>query len=129
MLTTQASHFLPYVKALAEGRTVQARRKGDNAWFAVNDRIGEWFTDVDFSRYEFRIAEPPKLRPWKQDEIPLGAWIRHVDSPAVVRVIIEVCSDGSFFSGRGCYSIHNSLVAWEHSIDQGKTWHPCGVLE
>jgi hypothetical protein len=79
-----------------------------------------------------RIKPEPKLRPWKPEEVPVGAlykWNGHVS------VILAVCDNalkfvdhegdinGNFLD-RGCISKKS-----EHSLDGGKTWLPCGVLE
>ena len=69
---------------------------------------------------EYRIKPTATLRPWTADEVPLGAWMRFKATPSE-RAIIT------------CVTLTLSLKKWledrEHSIDCGKTWLPCGVME
>lgn len=82
----------------------------------------------------FLLVEP-KLRPWKPEEVPVGALIRRPSSLCDVgehaamliverdkhRVYAANCKQGSTFAQ--CLDDH------EHSLDHGKTWLPCGVEE
>jgi hypothetical protein len=68
---------------------------------------------------QYRIKPTATLRPWTADEVPLGAQMRRKTDRH--RFLIgSVANDGS----RNEWLEHN-----EHSIDGGKTWHPCGVME
>lgn len=76
------------------------------------------------------IAEwhEPKLRPWRVEEVPLGAQIRC--KGAVIRhVIVGMCGDGIEAGRAFSAGVDWALVYCEHSLDGGKTWHPCGVEE
>lgn len=102
-----------------------------------------WGGDGHFTRgYEsyydlINIPEPPKLRPWKPEEVPVGALIR--GSRYGVRVILGCGSDTDcefkyvlYIGGNGKIagdSLEGCLRYREHSTDFGKTWRPCGVLE
>lgn len=60
----------------------------------------------------------PKLRPWKAEEVPLGAWQKHKGDDPHKWLIA---------TSQGLYD--DWLANCLHSIDQGKTWLPCGVKE
>ena len=69
---------------------------------------------------EYRIKSTSTLRPWTADEVPLGAWMRFK----------KVIDDRSILAWT---STQRDRDMWlderEHSIDGGKTWLPCGVVE
>ena len=76
----------------------------------------------DFDNCYYRRKPAAKLRPWTADEVPLGAWMRAKDSPHVGRriMICGTCEE---------HTRSTWLSTNEHSIDGGKTWLPCGVVE
>lgn len=87
-------------------------------------------------KYRFRIApEPPakKWRPWTLEEVPIGALIRwKSDSNKGVRSLIVSAHEtpgGAVWICSGQKTIWNAeeAVKLEYSIDNGKTWLPCGV--
>lgn len=77
----------------------------------------------------------PKLRPWKMEEVPLGAWVRNKVSKTYKSIIIAVTEcDCIVVAANGAASLYNQtseemLNFREHSTDNGKTWLPCGVIE
>lgn len=74
----------------------------------------------NLEHYDYRIKPTAKLRPWTADEVPLGAWMRFKRNPQD-RVLL------------GWVSVQSDRDLWlderEYSIDGGKTWLPCGVME
>lgn len=82
----------------------------------------------------YRIRTKPTLRPWKPEEVPVGALYRR-KSQAWTAVLlpyyegivwmIKLESGGKV---EGDYP-STCLEAGEHSTDGGKTWKPCGVEE
>ena len=80
--------------------------------------------------YNYRIAPAPKLRPWTTAEVPLLALIRSKNpSMKTDRGVIFGISGGVIKSGNGANTPAETLERFEHSIDGGKTWLPCGVME
>ncbi len=84
----------------------------------------------------FDLVEPwtePKLRPWKAEEVPVGAILRNVGARDPYKwMIVAVCSDGITTCGGNEVLTRDAkffLGKCEHSIDGGRTWLPCGVLE
>ncbi len=129
--------------AWAQGKRVEARPsfRDGGPWDTISP-VGHkdssrWpasiLNDEDVA-YKFRLApEPPakKWRPWTPEEVPLDAWFKAengigfklsyadlwtvIDSPTVAN------ANGSHMD------LGSILKLWKHSIDNGKTWLPCGV--
>jgi len=132
MTRERAKEWLPLMVAYANGKQIQYRplSNPDHEWRDTETPQWSEFT-------EYRIKPEPKLRPWKREEVPVGALIR--SNTALVgcqypRVILGVTSRGTVqFPGddnvirsddlQECFDLR------EHSIDGGKTWLPCGVME
>jgi len=82
----------------------------------ADDPYWNWVNDIS----TYRIKPTATLRPWTADEVPLGAWMRKKEDVTHRWVIIETGNEPwrqSWFEDS------------EHSIDGGKTWLPCGVME
>ena len=101
----------------ADGVEVQyapKQGKGSRFWTSTDNPLWNW------EHYEYRIKPAAKLRPWTADEVPLGAWMRFK----------KVIDDRSILAWT---STQRDRDMWmderEHSIDGGKTWLPCGVVE
>ncbi len=79
----------------------------------------------------YRIRPKPTLRPWKPEEVPVGAVIRLRNRETVHSWMIV-----GFSSETNCIAIGQAgerdirdLAQYEHSLDGGKTWSACGVEE
>jgi hypothetical protein len=68
----------------------------------------------------YRIKPTPVFRPWTADEVPLGAWVVE-EANREIRWLITNVHDLEFRS--------DLLKLYKHSIDGGKTWLLCGVVE
>lgn len=120
MTREQAREAAAVMLGWADGKSLQYRRRDQSKWHDIEpDCIGitlSW----DWDEFEYRIKPEPKLRPWTEDEVPLGAWMRFKRNTQD-RVLI------------GWVSVQADRDLWlherEHSIDGGKTWLPCGVEE
>jgi len=69
-------------------------------------------------------------RPWKSSsEVPFGALTRRRGGDGVsVTIIVGTTNTLSILTGQsGSHSAKFYLEYGEYSIDQGKTWQPCGV--
>lgn len=79
----------------------------------------------------YRRKPTPKLRPWKPEEVPMPCVLRN-KTTGIKYTVLSVID-------RGLYTINNGKVVityfcdlvsnTEHSLDNGKTWLPCGVME
>jgi hypothetical protein len=87
----------------------------------------------------FRSRPPePKLRPWRPEEVPVGALIKmfDIDIPTLI-LGYGVCKDSD--NTKYVQYVHNGYISGDgldfcmqhrkYSTDQGKTWKPCGVME
>ncbi len=81
---------------------------------------------------EIRIKPEPTLRPWKPEEVPVGAVVKSGNN----RWLITAVWNGKLFMN-GCDlhdderspSLQTLTMGYEHSLDHGITWQPCGILE
>lgn len=88
--------------------------------------------DEDRVRYKFRLApEPPakKWRPWTEDEVPVGVKFREngctgwFTATCAGNGEIETLIEGVDEQ----VSLKELFDNHVHSLDNGKTWLPCGV--
>lgn len=70
----------------------------------------------------------PKLRPFRLDEVPLGTWLTMEGKPGryLITGAREVDLVAAFL---GFIGYEHALNNCKHSLDNGKTWLPCGVKE
>lgn len=129
MKKERAKEMLPILQAFSEGKVVQFYKF--DAWCDVSTEADCYF---DSPAIKWRIKPEPKLRPWKPEEVPVGAQVRYKTWPVGNRVLLtEVINNNvympSLSNDRCPFTIHSLFTDshWEHSLDQGKTWHPCGV--
>lgn len=118
--------LLPIITAFVEGDIIQM--KCGNDWI---DKGSDLLFDCPPHTYRIKPAEP-KYRPWKPEEVPVGALVRKTMYPNIHKVILESLQDKVFIINCGNLthlSLQEGNEQWEYSIDQGKTWLPCGVLE
>lgn len=128
----EAKDFWPLIKAWSEGKTLQVFTDLGWADFINGDTAA-------FNREpsDYRIKPEPKLRAWKPEEVPVGALIRNKQRTYVA--VITEATGHSFYAGTDReFALDDSakITGWradffnqEHSLDGGKTWHPCGVME
>lgn len=69
---------------------------------------------------EYRIKPTVNLRPWTADEVPLGMQARNREYPKTRWLIDRTSSEENR---------KDWCEKYEHSIDGGKTWLQCGVME
>ncbi len=124
------------MEAFESGEEIQIRNLppfADRGWDDLGDVdniIWNWL------QLDYRIKPKPTLRPWKPEEVPVGALIR--GSHHGVRVILgygKTDNSSNFYvlywghcemTGDG---LEKCFKHREHSLDNGRTWRPCGVLE
>ncbi len=132
MTPQQAKELLPIITAFAEGKTIEFKsHKG--IW---SDCIR---CELDFSNLPecYRIKPEPKLRPWKPEEVPVGAVVASCPSRSNRYVITAVWKGEVHLNGspHACDDEKspniNTIVGpvYHYTTDFGKTWLPCGVVE
>jgi len=120
-----------WVKAKQEGKVVEFRfRDEPDDWTAVHYLFEGNDHNYLNKTYEFRIKPEPKYRPWKPEEVPVGAPVRHKNKSSSTWLIECAGMSGDIFiSVIGSITNQDQLNRFEHSLDHGLTWKPCGVLE
>ena len=112
MTREQTIEAIRIMQAYVDGKEVEVRYAGK--WQTTN--IPSWAWTDTF----YRIKPTATLRPWTADEVPLGAWIRYK----------RALHDRSILAWTSNQADRDMwLDEREHSIDGGKTWLPCGVVE
>ena len=77
----------------------------------------------------YRIRPKPTLRPWKPEEVPLGAQVRYAGNTHPIRMLI-LCNLGENLLGQGKrWTVVDLFGSMEHSLDGGRTWKPCATEE
>ena len=119
--------LLPVIKAFADGKDIEYEYPED-CWVKVTNP----FFDTNLN---WRVApEPPtkKLREWMPEEVPIDAWYAPMEALHKMHKIkfIYISNDIRYFRFEGIdYNAYDLMNSWLHSLNQGKTWLPCGVEE
>jgi hypothetical protein len=108
----QTKEAIRIMQAFVDGKELQSMY--DGKWASVTTPRWNWDDTL------YRIKPTPVLRPWTSHEVPLGAQMRDV-SKQDYRCLIHTSGNND--------TRKDWLVGYEHSIDGGKTWLPCGVME
>ena len=118
---------LPAIQAFTECKTIQVSdRKGIPNW---TDFDGE-FPDFGNVNWQWRVKPTPTLRPWKPEEVPVGASVRNKSTRSRYLITDWNCAAPFVIKVSGIdYTFKVMLDNYEHSLDHGKTWLPCGVVE
>lgn len=130
MTPEQAKRILPFVQAVAEGKTIQRWRRMS----PPDDSMNEGWSDLSKSESErlflsdtYRIRAAPKFRRWTEEEVPLGALIRIKDDP-IPRMIVGV-KNGTLYLGDGSkYLIEDACAErcmWKYTYIT--SWSYCCV--
>jgi len=140
MLLSQAKQYLPLIQAAAEGKTLQYITIVDT-WYNCPPNVSLDFlhacTAAGTKMHNIRIKPPaPTLRPWKPEEVPVGALLRFSKDDKGWNYLILSCSSTTLvfvkmvpaFETVTFEDLVNNPYA-QHSLDHGKTWLPCGVME
>ena len=114
-----------YRQAMENGNDASIENVSEGGGWERKSHSGFWIREI------YRRKPKPTLRPWKPEEVPVGALVRLEAHPNAKMLITEVRTYPSRFTmvfGSLEWSPEN-LPGWEHSLDHGKTWLPCGVVE
>ena len=131
MKLSEAAKYLPFVQAAAEGKTIQYKNTAE-VWLDCDmENILSFDNPPEF----YRIKPAPKFRAWNKNDVQVGALIKKTD---FTPQIILGCDDmgvqliwGFNMDGiNGKIHYHKLLDSgYSHSLDNGKTWLPCGIQE
>lgn len=125
MTKEQWKERLPLIQAFVRGKEIEGKTS-EGLWTDMRDNI-----EFDSLIINYRIKPQPTLRPWKPEEVPVGAAFKSDDS-RLPTAWIDTTPIGLVL---GLY-LHSKEVSylslaehWKHSLDHGKTWLPCGVVK
>jgi hypothetical protein len=107
--------MLPIIQAFVDGKTLKVGG-------AITNRA-----DFTGSPNSYAIVEPPKLRPWRQEEFQLDAWFRFTGNKGLWLKALSINEEAAMFLPGQERTYVELLRCFEHSIDGGKTWLRCGV--
>lgn len=136
MTKEQAKAYLPFIQAVADGKVVQWKSRLTGQWSDCDNHYSVTGSPPE----ELRIKPTSQLRPWKPEEVPVGALLKTKHKDYLNCVILGVFQNKVVLNTNppsGSYYI-NDLLTYHgghngdsvlHSIDNGKTWKPCGVVE
>lgn len=114
---------------------IQAHKAGKQIQIDYANKPSGWNDMVlapewNFRDMKYRAKPEPKLKPWKPEEVPVGALIQFRGS---ISVILAVYGQKLWFINQGeltwNYVDAGIFYASKYSTDGGKTWKPCGVEE
>lgn len=112
------------LKAWADGKEILVN--GESQIDCLNLNYG-------YSPEMYAIKPEPKLRPWRPEEVPVGALIRDRKNDDCFRTIISAVTINEEIKHandtEAAWTPTEELEEWLHSTDGGKTWQPCGVQE
>lgn len=131
MKQNEAAAFLPLIKAWADGKTLQYDASGNGIHWRDMPPENNWTFDT---QKHYRVKPEPRLRPWRSEEVPVGAQItdRYGKHPKVRWLILNVgCRDVGIANACEITNekFESLLESFHYSTDNGKTWSPCGVEE
>jgi len=136
MKPLRAKELLPIITAFAEGKTIQYRYPGDSHYTELAE-LGDLIHSYDLDVNNYRIKPTPTLRPWRPEEVPVGAIVRDpkYNSVWLITALWEQhkgSGDYRVFLNGGNYEGHKLEYFTDdkmlYSPDHGKTWLPCGVV-
>jgi hypothetical protein len=109
----QTKEAIKVMQAFVDGKELISMR---TPTATADDPYWNWGNDTKM----YHIKPTPTLRPWTADEVPLGMQARNREYPKTRWLIDRTSSEENR---------KDWCEKYEHSIDGGKTWHPCGVME
>ena len=107
---------------------------GSDQWYPIiGFDINNWLTLVR-KNHQVRIKPEFRLRPWKPEEVVVGALIHWRNSTEHTYLIVSNYADEGRAGvikrdGIKTYDYRTLANYCDYSIDGGKTWNKCGVQE
>lgn len=117
------------IEAFKDNKPIQVAA-ADKEPLKWEDFLGE-NPDFTSSQWRWRIKPTPTLRPWRPEEVPVGICISVVDCKSAMQIVENMGVNGVNVVRFGKIE-RMSLVElkdFNYSLDYGKTWLPCGVVE
>lgn len=125
MTREQAAKLAPIITAYAEGKSVELLDPHTNKWV---DCINPDFYFVN----TYRIKPQKTYRHWVLEEAPFPCVLRE-KGDTLKFIPISVGTVGYYIHNGllnlGVITFKEALKKFEYSIDNSKTWLPCGISE
>lgn len=115
MTREKTKEAIRVMQAYVDGKEVESVNRRGIVWMRAPEPCWDWLN------CDYQIKPTPVLRPWTADEVPLGAQVRSKSYHPDHRSLITTSGNPMHREGL--------LNGYEHSLDGGKTWKPCGVEE
>ena len=98
-------------------------------WYDVEDKtLCKWNYE-----YKYRVKQEEKkskLIPFTRETIPLRAIFRgRIDENFPWNALVSTKKNNVVFMGTGDITYEVLAQNWVYSLDDGKTWNPCGTIE
>ena len=120
------------MQAYADGKRIEWNWKSDrhNNYAITTKPLWNW-DEVNYRIHPHDLNPKPekKWRPWKPEEVPVGAIARPLADTTSCYLIGAVNIGGIGLGFLNAESSEFVFTNYEHSLDGGKTWNKCGVLE
>ena len=124
-----------YVPTIMNSFPILAQVKGDRG--ITSYTIQGNYTDLHEHPRDLLLVAETKLRPWKPEEIPVGALLRPLPiNPVNWDMFLITARSSILAKGYIIYGTRSEYIdverligQFEHSTDNGETWKPCGVEE
>lgn len=114
--------------AMNRGEIIQTRTKNEG-W--KDESYLDWNCPIECYRIKPTIAY---YRPWKVEEIPIGCIVRskkradEFNEFMLVEMVVGRTETNVYIGHGNSLKLIELFDRYEHSIDNGKTWLPCGIL-
>ena len=124
MTKEEAKQWIPKLQAYVDGKVIEFRHS-IHGWLPVDE------CEFIHEPSSYRIKPEPKPRPWRPEEVPVGALARTKgsDQRFIIHGVNVSSGERQVFIGLTTFSLDHCFHHEEHSLDHGKTWLPCGVEE
>lgn len=117
MTRERAKELLPVIQAFAEGKAIEWKCRGGANW------CGPLTNPIWSDDNIFRIKPELRLRPWRPEEVPMGAVVVYKRNPIVRRLIVGITSDGHVYLGDSLIEQCSAMLE-QWLLPDNK---PCGV--
>jgi hypothetical protein len=121
-------------QAWEDGKEIEFNNKHDESgWLLYKGEAPDWYNKA----IEWRVKAEPKLRPWRTEEVPVGALYRNKNSKN--RSLIVAGIDHHRFPIRVIGQLKDTEIAgdrldtafanreWKWPHEPETAWRPCGV--
>lgn len=132
---TSTKEKIAVMAAYNDGKAIERISDNGSTQLWLLDPCPSW----NWTEFCYRIKPEPKCRAWKPEEVPVGAVIRYKGHATGSNrsLIIDVDTNGMISDGtrpehgrkHSYYTCNSAFAKCEHSLNNGRTWLPCGVKE